>query len=181
VVLGLFKIRGIMNVIVLDCWKEYLAYPALRRKVRLDIGAQYGESDNLRKADLVLIEKKGSGITLIQDLEQVGVHAHPYDPNRDDKVTRLQAATSYGNAGLVWLIESNLAARKGHPVKAQEEFMRDMISVGPSGDDWDYADAFSQAILYFSTNRMIEAKIATGEEEEKLAEYAPPRRHPYGG
>lgn len=176
---GLFKYRGNFNVMLLDAWKDYLEYPKLRRRVKLDQKAEYGEGDNKRIADLILIEQKGSGISLIQDLGTVGILAWPYNPKKEDKVVRLQAATPFGAAGMVWLLESN--KRPGQPIQDHDEFMKDVIKASADSDEWDYADTFSQAMLYFRNQKMIEAKISTGEDEVEPEVHQPKTVHPYGG
>lgn len=179
---GLFKIRKLWHVMLLECWKDWLAYPDLRRRVKLDRKAEYGDDldgrhpERLRRPDLILIEEKGSGIALIQDLGTVGVAAWPYNPNKVDKTSRLVAATPFGAAGMVWLLESRV--RRGEPTTDQNEFMRDVLQAGPSSDVWDYADTFSQAILYLRNNQMLEAKIAAADEDPEEKDYVAEKRKP---
>lgn len=183
---GLFTLRKRQHVMLLENWKDWLEYPELRRRVKLDRKAQYGDDqngrhpENLKRADLILIEKKGSGISLIQDLGSIGVHALPYDPQKHDKVSRLVAATPFGAGGMVWLIESNI--RRGECIQEQEEFRKDVLQAGPSSDEWDYADTFSQAIIYLRDKGMLEAKVETGDDEVEERDYHAEKRtpNPYG-
>lgn len=177
---GLFKQKGVWHVMLLDCWKDHLEYPKLRRRVRLDRSAEYGEEPNLRKADLTLIEEKGSGITLIQDLGAVGVAAWPYNPHKDDKILRAVMTTPFGAAGMIWLMES--AKRHGEPTSEQQAFLDECLKFGPTSDVDDYVDTFSQAIIYFRDHGMLEAKIVTGDETKEGEDYASTKRraNPYG-
>lgn len=175
---GLFLYKKRANIMLLDCWKEWLAYPALRRRVKLDRKAEYGEDQRLRGVDLILIEDKGSGIALRQDLGDVGIEAWPYNPNKVDKISRLVATTPFGAGGYIWLLESS---RTGQVHSEQQEFMRDVLQAGPASDAWDYADTFSQTVLYFRNQGMLEAKIITGDEEKEEVDYTKEKRrvNPY--
>lgn len=179
---GVFTHRRLQHIMLLECWKDWLAYPDLRRRVKLDRKAEYGDDmggrhpERLRKPDLILIEEKGSGISLLQDLGAVGVAAWPYNPNKIDKVSRLVSATPFGAAGMIWLLESRI--QRGEPVEAQVEFRRDVLQAGPASEEWDYADSFSQTVLYLRNNGMLEAKIATGDEDQETRDYVAEKRRP---
>ena len=72
---GVFEqLDGGTCVILLDSWDEHLAYPELRKKVIADFKEVVYGADNEfgkgRKADLLLMEDKSAGISLIQ--EQIG-------------------------------------------------------------------------------------------------------------
>ena len=64
-------------VILLDAWDEHLSYPELRRKVIDDFKeVVYGADNDFgkgKKADLILMEDKSAGISLIQELQGAGV------------------------------------------------------------------------------------------------------------
>lgn len=179
---GLFKHRGVDCIMLLDNWKDWLEYPELRRRVKMDLEAEYGDDqggrhpERMRKADLTLIEDKGTGITLRQDLAEAGVEAFPYNPQKADKVTRLQAATPFGNAGMVYLQESKKTPRM--PIASQLEFMNDVLKAGPASENWDYADTMSQAVIFLRDRRMIEAKIVTGKEKPPEEDYHAQKRRP---
>ena len=76
---------GIWNAIVLDCWYDRVAYPDLRREAQ-DAYKEY-------EPDAVLIEKKASGQSLIQDLRIAGIPVLEYLPDRD-KEARAHAASA---------------------------------------------------------------------------------------
>lgn len=175
---GIFKHRGIFHAMLVDCWKEFLEYPKLRRRAKLDKNAEYGEGEKTRKVDITIIENKGSGITLLQDLGSIGVVAFPYNPGKADAVLRLHSATPFGAAGMVWLLES--AKNPGQPVSSQQEFSRDVLQASAQSDTWDYADTLSQFFLYCRNKNILEAKIATGQDEPEPEEYAGKKTHPYG-
>ena len=93
------------SVMLLDCWQEHLTYPDLKPRVIDDYSAVYGEPG--KKVDLVLIEEKGSGISLIQDLQRAGVFVRAYNPGRADKIQRLHLVSNIIAAGRVYLPESS--------------------------------------------------------------------------
>lgn len=178
---GLFKRNKLWNMMLLDNWLDHLDYPMLRKRVKLDRRAEYGEEPNLRRPDLVLIENKGSGITLLQDLGAVGVAAWPYNPHKADKTVRAVATTPFGAAGFIWLLESN--KRRGECVSSQQPFLDQCLKFGPTSDEDDYVDTFSQAVIYFRDQGLLEAKIATGgDEDPEEHDYTTDKRkpNPYG-
>jgi len=115
---------------VLDVVRERLEYPALRRKV-VDVHRRW-----CNLADyILLIENKGSGMSLIQDLRRDSIHAIGVDPE-GDKVMRMNAQTARIEAGAVSL-----------PRRAPwlEEFQREIMAF-PNGRHDDQVDALSQAL-----------------------------------
>ena len=74
-------------VMLIDCWEDHLAYPDLRGKVIEEYKSIYGEPG--KKVDMVLVEDKASGISIIQDLQRAGVPCRAYNPGRAVKTQRL--------------------------------------------------------------------------------------------
>jgi predicted phage terminase large subunit-like protein len=116
---------------VLDVVRERLEYPDLRRKV-IELHRRWRNACN--KYALV-IENKGSGMSLIQDLKQEHIHAVRVDPE-GDKVMRMNAQTARIEAGSV-----SLPSRAGW----LDEFRREILAF-PAGRYSDQVDAFSQAL-----------------------------------
>lgn len=161
-------------VMLLDAWNEHLSYPELRKKVKLDLKAVYGEKETAQKVDLVLVEEKGSGITLLQDLRLLGVPAYGYDPHKADKVSRANAVIALAEAGRVYLMES--AKRRGEPVSWCGEFMHQLLTF-PNASRDDYVDTLTQALILLRNRQMLEARI--GKEEEDEPAEAKPYQNPY--
>ena len=171
-VLGTFKHPkyGHNCVLICDAWRDHVEYPKLRRIVKKDyFDARYGESDMQSRANIVLIEKKGSGISLLQDLRMEKVPCHAYNPGNDDKVIRANAAAAVCQTGRVYVLESGKS--RGQPVGWVEEFLSELLSF-PNALHDDFVDAFSQAIIYLRNNLIVNAKITgiKGAEEEERAE-----------
>ena len=124
------QVRG-ETAYVLDVLRERLEYPDLKRKV-IEFHKRWRYAAN--KYELV-IENKGSGMSLIQDLKRDDIHAIAVDPD-GDKVMRMNGQTARIEAGSVWL-----------PKQAPwlDEFRREILAF-PAGRHSDQVDAFSQAL-----------------------------------
>lgn len=98
-----------MSVMLIDCWEEYMQYPDLRPKVSEEYGAIYGDENEFghgKKVDLILIEDKSAGISLIQDLQRAGLPVRGYNPGNADKMTRLNIVAPIIEKGRVYIPES---------------------------------------------------------------------------
>jgi predicted phage terminase large subunit-like protein len=82
---GVFTYKGATCAIVLEAWWDKVSYPDLRRLAQ----DAYEEWE----PDAVLIEKKASGQSLLQDLRMAGVPVLAYSPDRD-KEARAHASSA---------------------------------------------------------------------------------------
>ena len=111
---------------LLDVFRERLDYPSLKAAVRERLKAHH--------TDVVLIEEKGTGIPLAQELKAEGLQVvTPYYPVAH-KIMRLMAQTDIMKSGCVHV-------RKGAPWFA--EFMAELTGF-PSCKHDDQVDALSQ-------------------------------------
>ena len=124
------QIRG-ETVWVLDVLRERLEYPDLRRKV-IELHRRWRKTCNGYE---LVIENKGSGMSLIQDLRDEDIYAIKVDP-AGDKIMRMNAQTARIEAGSVSLPRS---------ASWLDEFRREMMAF-PAGRYTDQVDAFSQAL-----------------------------------
>lgn len=169
---------------LIDAWNERLEYPALRKRVRDDIYARYGgDTENIgapgRRADVILVEDKGSGITLLQDLRMLGVPAYSYNPAKADKVVRAHAVAPMLFGGRVYLLESG--KHKGSYMSWAEAFMHEMLMF-PNGSQDNYVDTFTQVFLFLRNKEMLDAKVGGFEEDRNRDEvpgYEEQRVNPY--
>ena len=147
ITLGAFKpLDGGMCVMVLDCWQEHLQYPDLRPKVISEFETVYGEGKERKLVDLILVEDKSAGISLVQDLQRAHLPVMPYNPGRADKVQRLSIVANIIKAGRVWIPESSV--RKGF-VRDWAEGMVSQICSFPEGTIHDeFVDCISQGLRY---------------------------------
>jgi predicted phage terminase large subunit-like protein len=146
---GVFdKLDAGTSVILLDAWDEHLSYPELRRKVLNDFKeVVYGADNDFakgRKADLILMEDKSAGISLIQELQSSGVPVQGYNPGRADKVQRLNIVAPIISKGKVYIPED--AERKGEFAEWSKRFLRQVCSFPEAKGHDDYVDSLSQAL-----------------------------------
>ena len=143
---GVFKpLDGPMSAMVIDCWQERMQYPDLRPKVIEEYETIFGEGKDKKRVDLLLIEDKSAGISLIQDLQRAHLPIRAYNPGRADKVQRLNIVSNIIARGRVWIPESD--ARKGYVKDWAEGFVSQICSF-PSTTHDDYVDACTQALRY---------------------------------
>jgi predicted phage terminase large subunit-like protein len=116
---------------VLEVIRQRLEFPALRRRV-VEVHRHVSRAVSNYA---LLIENKGSGMSLVQDLRRDGVHAIAVDPS-GDKVMRMNAQTARIEAGSVVL-----------PRRAPwlDEFRRELMAF-PAGRYDDQVDALSQGL-----------------------------------
>jgi len=178
---GVFKpTDGPMSVMVIDCWQDRLQYPDLRPKVKEEFEVAFGEGKNKKRVDLILVEDKAAGISLIQDLRRAHLPVHSYNPGRADKVQRLSIVSNIIAHGRVWIPESGV--NKGY-VKDWAEGMVSQICSFPESAHDDYVDAMTQALRYLRDSGWLDIDGPAPElyDEEDFADSGRSRRreNPY--
>ena len=146
---GVFEeLDGGMCAMLLDAWDEHLSYPELRRKVINDFKEVVYGADNEfgkgRKADLILMEDKSAGISLIQELRGSGIPVQGYNPGRADKIQRLNIVAPLIVKGKIYLPEDPV--KKGEFAEWSKRFVRQVCSFPEAQGHDDYVDALSQAL-----------------------------------
>lgn len=195
---GMFEYERKEHVMLLDCWEDHLGFPELVRRVKREKSLTYGDADEPlikvvypgqrpmhhgRKPDLVLIEDKGSGISLRQSLSMENVFAEPYNPGRMDKLSRLHAVSPLFPHKRVWAVESN--SNPGQPRAWADPLITQVCSyVGEGSLDYDdLLDTTTQALKFLMdkfkmtfTNR-IDPDEKTKQNLERLKQQK--RGNPY--
>jgi len=114
-----------------DVDRRKLMYPGLKQAIVDDAA--------LWSPRAVLIEDKGSGTSAIQELRaETALPIVPYEPGKEDKVTRAMGITSLYEAGRVF-----------HPRTAP--WLQDVeieLSIFPEGANDDQVDSIVQALTY---------------------------------
>jgi predicted phage terminase large subunit-like protein len=98
-----------MSVMLIDCWEEYMQYPDLRPKVVEEADAIYGDENEWghgKKVDMIVIEDKSAGISLLQDLQRAGLPVRSYNPGNADKMMRLNIVSPIIQRGRIYIPES---------------------------------------------------------------------------
>lgn len=161
------------GVMLLDAWTDHLGYPELRQKVLTEYEtAFFGPKGDERRADVVLIEDKGSGISLRQDLS-LAVPVRAYNPGRADKVQRLHAVSNLPCQGVVFIPESR---SKPGEFAAWADPLVDQVCSFPLVSNDDLVDTFSQALQYLKDQGWLVIDIPPEEEDEPEV---PRVRNPY--
>ncbi|MEI7892012.1 MAG: terminase family protein [Myxococcales bacterium] len=159
---GVFEYKKSTHIMLLDCWDDHLGLPGLMKRVKKELNTAYGDDEDQalikpmfggskpmtsgRKPDILLIEDKGSGISLRQMLAEVGIEAYAYNPGRADKLSRLHIVSPVFAQKRVWLPES-----PKFPGKARtwcDAVVTQLCSFAGSGSikHDDHVDACTQAI-----------------------------------
>ena len=133
------------TVYILDVIRARLEYPDLRRAV-ISQHRRWGQTP--AAAYSLLIEKKGAGLSLIQDLHREKIYAIGIDPE-GDKILRMEAQTPRIEAGAVHL-----------PGNAPwlDEFKKEVLSF-PKGRHDDQVDALSQGLQRVALLRRPSAPV----------------------
>jgi len=185
ITLGVFKpMDGGMCVMVIDCWNEKLQYPDLRPKIIDEFEVVYGEGKDKKRVDLLLVEDKAAGISLIQDLQRAHLPVTGYNPGKADKTQRLSIVANIIKAGRVWIPEHS--KKKGF-VRDWAEGMVSQICSFPEGTIHDeYVDCISQGLRYLRDDGWISIDFPRRDdlEEEDITDAEiynmRTRTNPYG-
>ena len=128
--------RLIPSLILLSNKRDRLEYPELRKTAQ--------EMYDKYNPDIVIIEKKASGQSLIQDMRRAGLPILEYNPDKD-KVSRVYASTPILEAGRVWVPD--------------KPFSYDLINEAitfPNATYDDQVDAMVMAILYLKESWRVD-------------------------
>lgn len=159
---------------ILDCWTEHLKYPELRKKATDDYKNTYGDQE--APVDILLIEDKGSGIPLIQDLQRAGLPVRKYNPGRPDKVMRLHAVSHLVYNGRVYIPESKQVP--GEFVTWSEDFLREVCSFPNSAHD-EFVDTLSQGLALLRDQGWISIDPNREPDEEEEEVWGEEYNNPY--
>ena len=145
------------NVVLLGAERGRWDFPTLREKVV----SKFDQHD----PDTVLIEKKASGQSLIQDLRMTGIPIQDYQPDRD-KVARTYAITSLFHNGRIYAPFN----------KAWAKEVMDEARTFPSGAHDDYMDTLTQALLWIRNGGYVTHKDDTWLDKAEESIYNRNRR-----
>lgn len=127
----------VANLIMLGAWDKTMIYPDLKRQVIQDWKD--------RRPNVILIEKKSSGHSLIQDLRQQkipgakhGLPVKAFMPRDKSKVFRANISSDVLESGCVWLPKKKLWAQR----------VMDHCAKFPNIDEKEYADICSMSFLF---------------------------------
>ena len=156
---GVFKAEDpvtgleINHIILLSAWKARLEFPELKRKVR-----EFYDED---RPDTLLIEDKGSGSSLIQELRSMGITVENFSYGRgqrgvsNDKIARANTISDVFASRYVW-----------RPARRWAEEVETELSDFPGGAHDDYVDSTVQAMIRFRAGNLVATANDVEEEDE---------------
>lgn len=178
-----------LNAMLLDAWDERLGLPDLISRVKKELKARYGGDEqrpaikptfgprNLvdagRSPDTLIIEDKGSGISLRQMLENENIFSFAYNPGRADKLARLHGISHIAHAGVLYVMEGQRKDEHGvlQPTGRIASWAEPMLAQvctfsgkGTISHD-DYVDSFTQAIRYIADTYRVSVTVKPKPEE----------------
>jgi predicted phage terminase large subunit-like protein len=138
---------GSPNVILLDAFKDRMAFPELKA-IALKHYKEW-------QPDAFVIEKKAAGAPLIQEFRRMGIPVQEFSPSRgNDKHVRINAVSDLFASGKVWAPDTRWAR------EVIEE-----VAAFPVGEHDDYVDTVSQALLRYRQGGFI--SLDSDEQEDK--------------
>jgi len=167
-------------ILALGMWFERLGYDELRKKVK--------ELDKKFNPDCNLIERKATGITLIQDMKRASPgRVRIYTPGRgDDKISRAHSVSPMFQSGLIYAPNKAWALGNGRDKTGLIDYAAKFPAGGPPCAD--LTDTITQALIYLRAANWAgehdddkEEIIARIERSDEDIEDSPsPRRSAYG-
>jgi predicted phage terminase large subunit-like protein len=142
---------------MVDAWQDHVTYPDLIKEVK----AKYA----FWSPDIVLIEDKASGQSLIQSLQVTSMPVVPFKIDRD-KVSRLAAVSPLFEAGKIKYVKGPNA-----------QMVIDQVSMFPSVENDDLVDTVSQCLLYtrgshvYNTGRDVIGHTVRRRQSERLRNF----------
>ncbi|MFZ5783993.1 MAG: terminase large subunit domain-containing protein [Pseudomonadota bacterium] len=187
---GVFKYRQRWNLMLLDCWTDYLGFPELVAAAKKEMRKVYGRrtdtlfkpvigpawhQEQVKRPDLLIVEEKGSGISLRQQLSKEGIDSWPYNPGRADKLSRLHAVSHVPYHGRIWIPESAKPERRGQFRPYAKPFLDEVcVYSGPKTTPHDdILDSVTQAWRYFADRWMTRADATSDDPAPVSAVIAP--------
>lgn len=158
-------------VVLLDVWAETLSYPKLKKRVLKDWGAFYGGNEDSnrkgKRADVMLIEDKASGQSLIQDLHAANIPVFSYNPGKAGKTERAHLISPLFELDVIYILESS--KRPNEVISWAKPFIS-QVEKFPNGENDDMVDTFTQMMLYVKNHQLIEMPIYEDDEEDDQVE-----------
>lgn len=154
---------GQYSIILLERWKGQVTFPELR-----DIAL---EGYNQYRPDKILIEKRASGASLVQELFNAHLPVHAWLPpgvrGQKGKIPRAHGIQVVFEQGAVWYMDRNWAKE-----------VIDQCAVFPRGDFDDLVDTVTMALSYLRKQYWVTLKTDQYDEDDDDAlKFAPERKN----
>jgi predicted phage terminase large subunit-like protein len=133
------------GVVLLEAFQDRLEYPELREEIK--------RSAKEYKPDVILIEEKGSGISIGQELRRTTNLPIRMQQVKGDKITRAHLASSFLEGGAVWYMQREWAKEV---IKQCADF--------PKGSHDDIVDTCTMCWNFLRKRYKLEMEIDTEEK-----------------
>ena len=146
---GIFKPEegGPDHIILLDARKGRWDFPELKSMAK--------EEYKYWDPDMVIIEAKATGTPLTDELRTMGIPVINYTPSKGkDKHTRMHMVAPIFESGMVWAPDK----------KFSEDVIEECVAF-PNGDNDDYCDSMSMALIRYRKGGFI--KLDSDPEDEE--------------
>jgi predicted phage terminase large subunit-like protein len=151
-----------LNIILINAWWDQVNYPDLKEEIKA--------THERFEEDMIVIEKKASGISLIQDLRRDSAKypVKEFNP-RADKVMRAHLASFPLEKGKVWVLD-----------RPALKNVQNMCAKFPALDMKDVVDTVTMALIWFRKKHMVLAEDLY-EDRDELTDRDTKRRKPTYG
>lgn len=173
------------HILLLDAWEDMLSFPQLIKRVKKVRRIRYGAglhdlklrpkivpvgqrpAPMGKKIDTILIEEKGSGISLRQSLAVEQIKTAGYNPRRADKLERLHYISPLWAHSRVWAVESE--KREGEFKQWAEPVITQCCTyTGPGSlKHDDLLDTTTQALRLLMDNHIGPLTIEEDDDERQ--------------
>ena len=147
-------------LICLGRWFDRVGYDELRKLAK--------EWDKLYSPDAHLIEKKATGISLIQDLRRaLPSKIRSYTPGKgEDKISRAHSVSPVFYSGLIYVVDKTWATNK------EKNGLIDYVASFPNGapPSADLTDTCTQAVIYLRNGYWVTHPDDLENDENEVAE-----------
>ena len=133
---GVFSGEGGYNLYLIDSFREKLTFPELKN--------QAVHLYNELQPDLVLVEAKASGWSLVQELMRTGIPITPFNPKKMDKLARVHSVAPLFEGGRIWAPDTDESAN-----------VMNQFAMFPNTKHDDLVDSTTQALLRLRKGWMV--------------------------
>jgi len=133
---GVFSGEGGYNLFLIDSFREKLTFPELKN--------QAVHLYNEHQPDLVLVEAKASGWSLVQELMRTGIPITPFNPKKMDKLARVHSVAPLFEGGRIWAPDTDESAD-----------VMNQFAMFPNTKHDDLVDSTTQALLRLRKGWMV--------------------------
>lgn len=169
---GVFADKGgIKNVMLLSVFREKIEYPDLR-KMAVRLARNYEDvylddpTIGRNEPDMILIEAKVSGYSLLQDLMSANLPVMAFHPGKHgDKEGRVRIISHLIENGLVWLPTD---PPKCEFLTEDSQMFLEAAELFPKGDGADIVDSMSQALIRLKASGWVINKEDPQPEQQEV-------------